>query len=80
LISSTDKARLTSENTKQGADVATKAKKSKEQTYQHKQNAVNITLYDLHGEALSESAKHEMENAALEVAMNHNLLLSIATT
>lgn len=55
-------------------------KKSKAQTYQHKKNAVCITLYDQTGETLSPVAQREAEDAMLEVAMNHNILLSIATT
>lgn len=57
-----------------------KMKKDKGQTYQQKKNAVCIVLYDQTGEILSPAAQHEAEDAMLEVAMNHNLLLSIATT
>lgn len=55
-------------------------KKAKEQTYQQKQNAVCIVLYDQTGETISPDAQREWEDATLEVAMNHNLLISIATT
>jgi hypothetical protein len=55
-------------------------KKEKSQTYQQKKNAVCIVLYDQTGEVLSPVAQREAEDAMLEVAMNHNLLLSIATT
>jgi hypothetical protein len=54
-------------------------KKEKSQTYQQKKNAVCIVLYDQTGETLSPDAQQEAEGAMLEVAMNHNLLLSIAT-
>jgi len=56
-----------------------KAKKSKK-GYVQKQNAVNITLYDQTGEYLDPVAQKEFEDAALEVAMRHNILLSITTT
>ncbi len=55
-------------------------KSKKSQTYQQKKNAVCIVLYDYCGETISPAAQHEAEDAMLEVAMNHNLLLSIATT
>ena len=55
-------------------------KKAKEQTYQQKQNAVCIVLYDQTGETISPDAQREWEDATLEVAMNHNLFISIATT
>jgi len=54
-------------------------KREKGQTYQQKKNAVCIVLYDQTGETLSPAAQQEAEDAMLEVAMNHNLLLSIAT-
>lgn len=54
-------------------------KKAKEQTYQQKQNAVCIVLFDQTGETISPDAQREWEDATLEVAMNHNLLISIAT-
>jgi hypothetical protein len=57
-----------------------KPPRSKTQTYQQKKNAVCIVLYDQTGETLSPAAQREAEDAILEVAMNHNLLLSIATT
>jgi hypothetical protein len=57
-----------------------KSKKVKDQTYQQKKNAVCIVLYDQTGELLSPDAQQEAEDAMLEVAMNHNLLISIATT
>ncbi len=57
-----------------------KSKKAKGQTYQQKQNAVCIVLYDQTGETLSPVAQQEAENAILAVAMKNNLLLSIATT
>ena len=57
-----------------------KSGESKGQTYQQKQNAVCIVLYDQTGETLSPVAQQEAENAILAVAMKHNLLLSIATT
>lgn len=56
------------------------AKKKQEQTYQQKKNAVCIVLYDRTGEILSPDARQEWEDATLEVAMRHNLLISIATT
>ena len=56
-----------------------KVKKPKAQTYQQKKNAVCIVLYDQTGETLSPVAQQEAEDAMLGVAMNHNLLLSIAT-
>lgn len=56
-----------------------KAKKPKPGTYQQKKNAVCIVLYDRTGETLSPVAQKEAEDAMLGVAMNHNLLLSIAT-
>ncbi len=56
------------------------AKKKQEPTYQQKQNAVCIVLYDQTGETISPDAQREWEDATLEVAMNHNLLISIATT
>lgn len=56
-------------------------KKKQEQTYQQKQNAVCIVLYDTTGETLSPVAQEEFEKAALHVAAQHpNVLLSIATT
>ena len=55
-------------------------KKAKEQTDQQKQNAVCIVLFDQTGETISPDAQREWEDATLEVAMNHNLLISIATT
>jgi hypothetical protein len=58
-----------------------KGKRSKGQTYQQKQNAVCITLYDTTGETLSPLAREEFEEDALRVAQQHpNVLLSIATT
>ncbi len=58
-----------------------KGKKRSEQTYQHKQNAINITLYDVTGETIDPTAKQEFEDAALTIAQKHpNTLLSIATT
>ena len=59
---------------------AKKPSRSKTQTYQQKKNAVCIVLYDQTGETLSPVAQREAEDAMLEVAMNNNLLLSIATT
>jgi hypothetical protein len=58
----------------------TKPPRAKTQTYHQKKNAVCIVLYDQTGEILSPLAQREAEDAMLEVAMNHNLLLSIATT
>lgn len=55
-------------------------KKKSEQTYQQKKNAVCIVLYDQTGETISPDAQREWEDATLEVAMNHNLLIGIATT
>lgn len=55
-------------------------KKEKAQTYQQKENAVCIVLYDQTGETLSPDAKQEAEDAIMGIAMKHNLLLSIATT
>ena len=55
-------------------------KRQSKQTYQQKENAVCIVLYDQTGETLSPDAKYEAEDAMLKVAMNHNLLLSIATS
>jgi hypothetical protein len=55
-------------------------KSKKAQTYQQKKNAVCIVLYDQTGETISSDAQREWEDATLEVAMNHNLLISIATT
>jgi hypothetical protein len=55
-------------------------KLKKGQTYQQKKNAVCIVLYDQTGETLSPVAQREAEDAMLEVAMNHNILLSISTT
>jgi hypothetical protein len=59
---------------------AVRPPKAKTQTYQQKESAVCIVLYDQTGETLSPDAKHEAEDAMLEVAMNHNLLLSISTS
>jgi len=55
-------------------------KKKSQETYQQKQNAVCIVLFDQTGETISPDAQREWEDATLEVAMNHNLLISIATT
>lgn len=56
-------------------------KKKDEQTYQQKQNAVCITLYDTTGEIISPVAKEEFEEAALHIAGQHpNILISIAVT
>jgi hypothetical protein len=55
-------------------------KRENGQTYQQKKNAVCIVLYDQTGETLSPAAQQEAEDAMLEVAMNHNILLSISTT
>jgi len=57
-----------------------KSPRSKTQTYQQKKNAVCIVLYDQTGETIDPDAQRQAEDAMLEVAMNHNLLLSIATT
>lgn len=60
------------------ADKQTKTSKVK--GYQHKNNAVCIVLYNQSGGPLSDLAQKEAEDAMLEVAMNHNLLLSITMT
>jgi hypothetical protein len=57
-----------------------KSRKAKASTYQQKKNAVCIVLYDQTGEIISPEAQREWEDATFEVAMNHNLLISIATT
>lgn len=47
--------------------------------YQQKQNAVCIVLYEQTGETISPAAQREAEDAILDVAINHKLLLSIST-
>lgn len=48
-------------------------------TFRPKKNAVHVTLYDPSGETLSPEAQQEAEDCLLEVAVNHKLLLNIAT-
>ncbi len=56
-------------------------RKQPKQTYQHIENAVNITLYDTTGTTINPLAKEEFEEFALHVAQKYpNLLISIAVT
>ena len=57
-----------------------KSRRSSRQTYKHKENAICVSLYDPTGAPLPFAAKHAAENALLDVAMEHKLLINIATT
>ena len=56
------------------------ADKKNKKTYKQKQNAICVTLYDASGEVLSPIAQQEAEDCLLQVAIEHKLLLNIATT
>jgi hypothetical protein len=57
-----------------------KRRRRSQQTYRHKTNAVHVTIYDPHGETVPASVRHQAEQAVLDIALAHNLLINIATT
>lgn len=61
-------------------DKSKKKRRRNQQTYRHKTNAVHVTVYDPHGETIPASIRHEAEQAVLDIALAHKLLINIATT
>lgn len=51
-----------------------------QQVYRQKKNAVHVTLYDLHGEAIPPGVRREAEDALLQLALENQLVINIATT
>ena len=57
-----------------------KRNRKPQQTYRHKQNAVSVTYYDMHGETIPSEVRKELEQGMLDIASKHNLLINIAHT
>ena len=56
-------------------------RKEPEQTYQHKESGVHITLYDPSGAPLHPSAREEFEELALHVCQKYDCtFMNIAVT
>jgi hypothetical protein len=54
--------------------------KRRRQTYVPRQNAVHVTLYHPHGEALPKGVAQQAQDALLRLAMDNGLLIGVATT
>lgn len=57
-----------------------KRSKGIKQTYQHRTNAICITLYSPFGDTIPAEVRHQAEQAILEIALPNELLINIATT
>lgn len=51
-----------------------------QQTYKHRTNALHFTLYDPQGQTIPAEVRHQVEETLTNYALQHNLLVGIATT
>lgn len=54
--------------------------KRKQLTYQHKKNAVHVTVYSLTGDTIPAEVRKEIEESVWKVASTHQLVINIALT
>lgn len=59
-------------------DEKQKRKRKPQQTYRPKQNAVCVTYYNQHGDAIPGEVRKELEEGMLDIASKNNLLINIA--
>lgn len=57
-----------------------KRRKRTTPTYQHKKNAVCVTVYHPHGDTIPAEVRKEIEDSVCTVAKHHKLLINTALT
>lgn len=57
-----------------------KRRKRTTPTYQHKKNAVHVTVHDPHGDTIPAEIRKEIEDSVCKIAKDHSLIINIALT
>ena len=57
-----------------------KRRRRPKQDYKHRTPAVHITLYNYQGESIPAEVREKAAKAILQIALDNNLLIGVATT